>query len=109
MLLLLTLPLSLAAAQGEDGGFTTDGAAEAAGGIFEKIVALLAPIGALFGNAAGIRIGGSSGTGIVLLLIAVFFRKRLPFWLKLIACIIGIIMLAGGGANIMQVISGHFK
>ena len=104
-LLALTLP-SLAAVQEEAAGAAAGAVADSAAGLMSKIVSLLAPIGAMFGSATGIRIGGSTGTGVLLLIAAVFLRSRIPFWLKIILFIGGGTMLAGGGANIMQLVSG---
>ena len=72
--------------------------------LITKIVALLAPIGALFGQATGVRIGGSTGTGIAALVGAKLVQDKAPSWLKWILYLTGGTMLAGGGANITQAI-----
>ena len=72
------------------------------GSLISKIVAMLAPIGGIFGQAAGFRIGGTTGTGIAALIIAKMLEDKLPTWAKYALYAGGGTMFAGGGANIAQ-------
>ena len=69
-----------------------------------KVTGFLAPIGALFGKATGIRIGGTTGTGIAALIIAKLIEDKVPSWVRWILYAGGGTMFAGGGANIAQMI-----
>jgi hypothetical protein len=79
------------------------------GSLISKVVAMLAPIGAMFGLAPGFRIGGTTGTGIAALVIAKMLEDKLPSWAKYALYAGGGTMFAGGGANIAQVIIDNIK
>ena|GEM_PF-2913802 len=66
------------------------------------IIGYISQISALFGQATGIRIGGSTVTGIAALAVAKFTQEKAPSWLKWVLGLAGGTMLAGGGANIAQ-------
>ena len=115
LVLILVLPLCLAGAQEaaspaaapSDAAGTTDlieGAKSAAAPWINKIIGLLAPIGALFGKATGIRIGGTTGTGIAALALAKVVENKAPSWVKWVLYLTGGTMFAGGGANVAQLV-----
>jgi len=72
--------------------------------VITKIIAQVSQIGNLFGNATGIRIGGTTGTAIAAFIIAKLLEDKVPSWVKWILYAGGGTMIAGGGANIAQVI-----
>ena len=69
---------------------------------FNKIVGYLSQIGAIFGKTTGIRIGGTSVSAIVMLVVAKMIQDRGPPWLRWVLYLSGGTMVAGSGANIMQ-------
>jgi len=69
-----------------------------------KVIGLLAPIGNLFGDAAGFRIGGTTGTGIATLIVAKLVEDKAPSWVKWVLYAAGGTMFAGSGANIAQLV-----
>ena len=73
----------------------------------KKIIGYLSQIGAMFGLTAGFRIGGTTTTGIVALLIAKFLEEKAPSWVKWALYAVGGTMFAGGSANIAQLIMQH--
>jgi len=79
-------------------------------GWLNKIIAFVSKIGGMFGDKLGFRIGGTTGTAIVALLIAKFAEDKLPSWAKWLLYATGGTMIAGSGANItqlaMQVLGG---
>ncbi|MCL1837667.1 MAG: hypothetical protein FWG46_08985 [Treponema sp.] len=117
---LLLLPLCLISAQEEApsggaspaaaSGESSSGAGEAAasgggeGSFLSQLIALLAPIGALFGKTTGIRIGGTTMTGIATLAGAKILHNKIPSWLKWVLYLAGGTMFTGSGANIAQLI-----
>ena len=119
LLFALVLPLCPAGAQEE----TVESAAESAGsppaqtsravpqvnpqtipGLIKKVIALLAPIGALFGKTTGLRIGGTSVIGIGALVLAKVLEDKAPSWVKWLLYAGGGTMFAGSGANIIQAV-----
>jgi len=71
---------------------------------FNKIIGYIAQIGAIFGKTTGVRIGGTSGSAIVMLIVAKVLQERGPSWLKWLLYLSGGTMVAGSGANITQLI-----
>ena len=115
------LPLYNAAAQEADtvteitasgGGGAGSGAVQGAlnsiPGLITKGINAVAQIGNLFGNVTGIRIGGTTGTAIATLIIAKMVEDKAPTWVKWLLYGTGGTMIAGGGANIFQLISKYF-
>jgi hypothetical protein len=74
--------------------------------LLDRIIAIISQLGAVFGDAFGIRIVGTTGLAIILLAVVILFGKRMPALLKLLFIVIGIAMLAGGAANLIQMIKG---
>jgi len=72
--------------------------------IVTKIIAQVSQIGNLFGSAAGIKIGGTTGTAIAAFVIAKLLEDKVPSWVKWILYAGGGTMIAGGSANIAQVV-----
>ena len=72
--------------------------------VITKIVAQISQIGNLFGNTIGFRIGGTTGTAIAAFVIAKILEDKAPSWVKWILYAGGGTMIAGGGANIAQVV-----
>ena len=72
-----------------------------------RIIGYVAQIGNLFGDATGFRIGGTTGTAIITLIIAKLVEDKAPSWVKGALYITGGTMFAGSGANIVQLISNH--
>ena len=54
-----------------------------------KVIEFLAPIGNLFGEAAGFRIGGTTGTAIITLIVAKLVEDKAPSWVKWVLYITG--------------------
>jgi len=73
---------------------------------FGKVVGIVSQIGAMFGKSAGGRIGGTSVSAIVMLVVAKLVQDRGPSWLKWLLYLSGGTMVAGSGANITQMIMG---
>ena len=73
-----------------------------------KVIGFLAPIGNLFGDAAGFRIGGTTGTGIITLVVAKIVEDKAPSWVKWVLYAAGGTMFAGSGANIAQLVKQFF-
>jgi hypothetical protein len=73
--------------------------------LLDRVIAFISQITAGLGNSLGIQIG-TTGTAIAVLAAAIPFGKRMPSWLKWLLIIIGIVMLAGGAANVIQMIKG---
>jgi len=69
---------------------------------FNTIVGYISQIGGIFGKTAGTRIGGTSVSAIVMLVIAKMIQDRGPSWLRWVLYLSGGTMVAGSGANIMQ-------
>ena len=82
----------------------TQGAAIAVPDVVTKIIAQVSQIGNLFGSAAGIKIGGTTGTAIAAFIIAKLLEDKVPSWVKWLLYAGGGTMIAGGGANIAQVV-----
>jgi len=76
--------------------------AGSATGIINKVIGYISQIGAIFGKSTGVRIGGTSGSAIVMLIIAKLVQDRAPSWLKWLLYLSGGTMVAGSGANITQ-------
>jgi len=76
---------------------------------FNKIVGIVAQIGAMFGKTKGSRIGGTSVSAIVMLVVAKLVQDRGPDWLKWVLYLSGGTMVAGSGANITQLIMGFLS
>jgi len=76
---------------------------------FGKVVGAISQIGAMFGKTAGKRIGGTSGSAIVMLIVAKLVQDRGPSWLKWLLYLSGGTMVAGSGANITQLIMGFLS
>jgi hypothetical protein len=74
--------------------------------IINKIIGYISQIGAIFGKSAGTRIGGTSGSAIVMLVIAKLIQDRGPDWLRWLLYLSGGTMVAGSGANITKLIMG---
>ena len=70
--------------------------------LVNKIIALIASIGGMFGQAAGFRIGGTTGTGIAALIGAKIAQDKAPSWVKWALYLTGGTMFAGGGANVIE-------
>jgi len=70
--------------------------------IINKVIGYISQIGAIFGKSTGIRIGGTSGSAIVMLIIAKLIQDRGPDWLRWLLYLSGGTMVAGSGANITQ-------
>ena len=73
--------------------------------VLNKAIDSIAKIGDLFGNAAGVRIGGTTLSGIAALVIAKMIEDKVPSWIKWLLYIGGGTMMAGGGANITQLVT----
>ena len=73
-------------------------------GLIAKIIGYISQIGALFGKATGVRIGGTTVTAIATLIIAKLIQDKAPSWVKWILYAAGGTMFAGSGANITQLI-----
>jgi len=71
---------------------------------FNKVIGIIAQIGAMFGKNTGVRIGGTSGSAIVMLIVAKLIQDNGPSWLKWLLYLSGGTMIAGSGANITQMI-----
>ena len=80
------------------------GTGDPVSGLVNKIIGYLAQIGNLFGDTTGVRIGGTTGSAIAALLAAKFIGDKMPSFLKWFLYLGGGTMLAGGGANIAQLI-----
>jgi hypothetical protein len=105
--LILVLPLCMAGAQENGAAVTPEQVSQitdSAVGLIDKAIAFISRIGAVFGDTLGIRLGGTTGMAIILLGAVILFGKRMPSLLKLLFIIIGIAMLAGGAANVVQII-----
>jgi len=76
---------------------------------FDKIVGAISQIGAMFGKTTGSRIGGTSVSAIVMLVVAKLVQDRGPSWLKWVLYLSGGTMVAGSGANITQMIMGFLS
>jgi len=87
---------------------TQGGGGAAASGI-NWIINLFAQVGNLFGDATGIRIGGTTGTAIIALIIAKVLGDNVPSWVKGLLYIGGGTMAAGSGANIIQTIQQFIR
>ena len=75
-------------------------------GLIDTVINGIAQIANIFGNATGIRIGGTTGTAIVVLVIAKLLGNRIPTLLRWFLYVVGIVMLAGGSANVIQFFRG---
>jgi hypothetical protein len=73
-------------------------------GLINQAISYISQIGSVFGKTTGIRIGGTSVSGIVMLAIAKLIRDRAPSWVKWLLYASGGTMIAGSGANITQMI-----
>ena len=107
--LALFMPVFTAEAQesGTEGVSLQEMAAQAKGTVtawIGRIIAFVSQIGNLFGKTTGIRIGGTSGTGIAALAVAKLAEDKMPSWLKWILYLTGGTMFAGSGANIAEVV-----
>jgi hypothetical protein len=71
-----------------------------------KAIAFISQIGGVFGSRLGFRIGGTTGTALVTLLIAKLVQDRAPSWVKYLLYLTGGTMLTGSGANIAQMVMG---
>ena len=80
------------------------GSAIAVPDVITKIIAQVSQIGNLFGNVTGFRIGGTTGTAIAAFVIAKLLEDKVPSWVKWILYAGGGTMIAGGSANIAQVV-----
>ena len=69
-----------------------------------RIIAYVSQIGNMFGKTLGFRIGGTTGTAIVTLVIARLLQDRAPSWIRWVLYLTGGTMVAGSGANITQVV-----
>jgi len=76
---------------------------------FNKVVGIIAQIGAMFGKSTGGRIGGTSVSAIIMLIVAKLVQDRGPDWLKWVLYLSGGTMVAGSGANITQLIMGFLS
>jgi hypothetical protein len=74
-------------------------------GVIATVLGFVGKIGDLFGNAIGFRIGGPIVMGIIAIVLIIKLAGILPSWLKWVLIIIGVVMFAGGGANILQTIA----
>ena len=72
--------------------------------LLNKIIGYVSQIGAVFGQATGIRIGGTTGTAIAALVIAKLLVNKVPSWVKWLLYAGGGAMFAGSGANIVQAV-----
>jgi len=77
--------------------------------LINKLIGYISQIGALFGKTTGIRIGGTTGTGILTLIIARFLENKAPSWVRYALYAGGGTMFAGGGANILKMIMGFLE
>ena len=106
-LIMFFLPLYAAAAQ--DVTATAQEIIQGLGGnassLFNKVIAFIAQIGNLFGDVTGIRIGGTTVTAIASLVIAKVAEDKLPSWVKVLLYVTGGTMVAGSGANIVQLVT----
>jgi len=84
-------------------------AVKAANTAFAKVIGAISQIGAMFGKTTGKRIGGTSGSAIVMLIVAKLVQDRGPSWLKWLLYLSGGTMVAGSGANITQLIMGFLS
>jgi len=76
--------------------------------LINKVIGYISQIGALFGQTTGIRIGGTSASAIVILIVARLIDGRAPDWVKRLLYISGGTMVAGSGANITQLLMQFF-
>jgi len=74
--------------------------------VINTVIGYVSQIGAVFGKTAGIRIGGTSGSAIVMLVVAKLLEDKAPSWLKWLLYLSGGTMVAGSGANITQLVMG---
>jgi len=72
--------------------------------IINKLIGYISQIGAMFGKSTGTRIGGTSVSAIVMLVIAKLIQDKGPDWLRWLLYLSGGTMVAGSGANITQMI-----
>jgi hypothetical protein len=77
--------------------------------IINTIIGYIAKIGGIFGKSTGTRIGGTSVSAIVMLVVAKLIQDRGPDWLRWLLYLSGGTMVAGSGANITQLIMGLFS
>jgi len=80
--------------------------AKNAKGLLAQIIGYVSKIGAIFGKATGMRIGGTSGTAIITLVLAKILEDKAPSWVKYALYAGGGTMIAGGSANIVQALMG---
>jgi hypothetical protein len=73
--------------------------------LVKKAIAFISQIGGMFGSKLGFRIGGTTGTGLVTLVIAKLIQDRAPPWVKWLLYLAGGTMLTGSGANIAQMVT----
>ena len=118
MSLALFLPLIPAGAQeesaaaGEAAGQTSEGTKAVSvpqiqgtiDSLFNKVIGYISQIGGLFGQATGLRIGGTTATGIAAMVIAKLLEDKAPSWVKWILYAGGGTMFAGSGANILEMV-----
>jgi len=105
--LAIVLPVFTAGAQEVDGAAIQAMAAQAKSTAtvwINRIIGYVSQIGDLFGKTTGIRIGGTSGTGIAALAIARLSGDKLPSWIKWLLYLTGGTMFVGSGANITQLV-----
>jgi cytoskeletal protein RodZ len=74
-----------------------------------SVIGNVAKIGNIFGKTTGIRIGGTSGSAIAMLVIAKLIQDRGPDWVKWLLYLSGGTMIAGSGANITKLIMGFLS
>ena len=74
-----------------------------------KVIGFLAQIGNLFGDVTGFRIGGTTGTAIITLIIARLLQDKAPSWVKGVLYVTGGTMFVGGGANIAQLVTQYLR
>jgi len=74
--------------------------------IINTVIGYIAKIGGIFGKSAGTRIGGTSGSAIIMLVIAKLVQDKAPSWVQWLLYLSGGTMAAGSGANITKLIMG---
>jgi len=78
-------------------------------GVLNAVVKIFSYVGNIFGDAAGIRIGGATVTAVVALVVAQAIKDRVPDWVKYLLYGTGGTMFASGGVDIAQLVQQFLK
>ena len=73
----------------------------------KKAINYISQIGGMFGKATGFRIGGTTITAILALVVAKMLEDKAPSWVRYVLYATGGTMFAGSGANIVQMVMNH--